>query len=357
MIILNNITKERVSISLLDNQTTITRDYDLEENKSKSFLITYLDEHTIIEDLQTNRKTYFIYDKNNKIHSVLTRDNYLEYYRYDSFKLLEKSRSLALKKTDNHNLIQNHDFSNGLQSWTALKATPSVLDNTTASNYIYNKMVRLSYNGELYQDINVKGTSLDSLTLAFLYSNCDSGDFSIKASIILTPTKDGEEMIEENVLINDIDNSNSKYLFHVMDLHATKSFKKIRVKFTCLGSSCFISGVYLLKRSSITKMEYDDDGVLFSISHDGRIIKTNKDEDGKILGGQINDRYFNLSKLDNEETLLEEYGVKVITTKDEYDRVIKRQITSGNNRSVQEIFYNGDELTKITDHIFEESYK
>ena len=64
-----------------------------------------------------------------------------------------------------------------------------------------------------------------------------------------------------------------------------------------------------------------------------------------------------MSKLDNEETLLEEYGVKVITTKDEYDRVIKRQITSGNNRSVQEIFYNGDELTKITDHIFEESYK
>ena len=357
MVITNDITNQRTTITFDNNQTLICEDFTFENSKAHTYKITYSEEdlHTLVENLDTGEKNYYVYDYNERIRNIIYSEKHLEYLEYDDYKLIKKSSLLTLKEEDD-SLLTNGFFTNLYSSWHCSSASPGVYTNGTGNKYLYEKILRLPYKSSIYQDVDIDGTSFDSVTLMFAYTNGDECEnFSLKASITLYPKEEGGEEVTKEVTLTE-GPSYTEYRFYVMSLKAKESFSKVRVKFFSQGYSAYISGVQLFKKPSVVEMLYDEEGQLFNIEAKGKENRINKDDKGNVVNASLGNTYFEKSILDNKESIIQDYGVKVVTTKDEFDRVVKKEIISQNQRFIEEYSYDGDDLIKESVSPFSEEY-
>ena len=262
---------------------------------------------------------------------------------------------LTLKEEDD-SLLTNGFFTNLYSSWHCSSASPGVYANSTGSNYLYEKILRLPYSSSIYQDVDIDGTSFDNLTLMFAYSNLDKCEnFSFKASITLYPKEEGGEEVTKEVTLTE-GPSYTEYRFYVMSLKAKESFSKARVKFTSLEGALYITGVQLFKKPSVVEISYDSEGSLYNIITQEKENRINKDDKGNVVNASLGNTYFEKSIIDNKESIIQDYGVKVVTTKDEFDRVVKKEIISQNQRFIEEYSYDGDDLIEESVSPFSEEY-
>lgn len=103
-------------------------------------------------------------------------------------------------------------------------------------------------------------------------------------------------------------------------------------------------------------MSYDSNAKLYKISsgqEDGN-IKIN--DEGKIESGNIGKVVIDKESTTSKEVTYSDYGVKTVVTKDEFEREIKKEITSQNDKFKKTNTYSGDELIDEDDMATNKSY-
>ncbi|MDD6249474.1 MAG: RHS repeat-associated core domain-containing protein [Bacillales bacterium] len=355
--IINNITNERVKVTIDTNTTTITSGYGSNYVKSQTNVITYSNVHTIIRDTNTDYQTYYVYDASNRITNVINEAKEVEYSNYASYKLMEKSVPLTLNETSSKSILTNGFFSTNTSAWTSKNGTCTLVTNSTKSSFLYSNLVKIPLSTSFYQDVEAYGTSLDSMTLVFLYANRDGTSyFDLEVSVSLTPTLEGGTYTTKTVRFTQDTNGTTGYKIGVISLKAQESFKKARVKFYSYGVSAYIGGVQLLKRDAITYFAYDNDDKLYAVKSNEKESRINKNSKGQLINSNIGDTCIDILHEENKDISIGDYGVKTIITKDNYEREIKKEITRLNKKIVTETEYDGDEIDNETNQGFTSSY-
>ena len=344
--IINNVTDEKLSIdATASNLTTITR---TRGNISLIETISYDNQETIVNDA-LGLKTYYVYDSNDRIVNVIDSSKRVIYTKYDGYKLLEQSKPLNISELTTKSLLTNGFFTNGLNGWNSSYGSCTVVNNNTSSNKFYSKMVRIPQATYFYQNISLEGTSLDTITLLFVYSNHEEyNDFDLEAYIGLTPTEEGGEFVSKKVRYTSDILNYSRYKFAMISVKPKVSYKSIQVRFYSYGGSSYIAGVQCLKSNAVAYMSYDSNDTIYRIVSGNQESDINVNDEGKVESGVVGDTIIDRKETNEKTITYKDYGIIETITKDTYEREIKKEINSQNEKYKSTKNYSNDELLSET---------